>query len=364
MAEVQETSEATDAVNTSNGAEAAAEGTEVATGVGATDAPADSTSATEAEAATETSNGADSTQSKTSTANKELSQLGLGSFGDNGEEEVVGPRRSRRGPGASPDPKARIPKTEPDADTTSLQEPAPTDNTEAVTATNGHADADADADADAQLAEDSKTTAQASTGPEEVTDEVHTDPKAEMEDEQGLAPDAEVAEADADADAEAAEEGEIEYGDADDQADLDGDEAGDEGVTRCVCGSADENVGLMIQCETCKCWQHCVCMGMQVEEDCPDVYFCEQCRPELHIPLLRSLGLLPKSSKKGSGKGAKYSARELKEAKEAIAMLAQENARRTQAAEAAAYNSRDRKGSAHARDASKEIPKSPKRAVR
>ena len=40
---------------------------------------------------------------------------------------------------------------------------------------------------------------------------------------------------------------------------MDGTESGDEGVTRCVCGSPDENLGLMIQCETCKSWQHCAC---------------------------------------------------------------------------------------------------------
>jgi hypothetical protein len=98
----------------------------------------------------------------------------------------------------------------------------------------------------------------------------------------------------------------------------------------------DENVGLMIQCETCKCWQHCICMGMRTEEDCPDVYFCEQCRPELHVPLLRLLGVLPTSrngkkigSKTQSGRvSAKDAAKELKEAKEAVLSLAKENEKR------------------------------------
>lgn len=98
----------------------------------------------------------------------------------------------------------------------------------------------------------------------------------------------------------------------------------------------DENVGLMIQCETCKCWQHCICMGMRTEDDCPDVYYCEQCRPELHIPLLRLLSVLPNSrlGKKGGSKGqsgrtsAKDAAKELKEAKEAVLTLAKENERR------------------------------------
>ncbi|CAO1622655.1 unnamed protein product [Sympodiomycopsis kandeliae] len=122
----------------------------------------------------------------------------------------------------------------------------------------------------------------------------------------------------------------------------DGEEMADsEGVTRCICGSADEDIGLMIQCETCKCWQHCSCMGMLREEDCPDVYFCEQCRPQLHLALLRSLGVLPPP---GPGKGGKktvggratskplsvkdQAAKDLKEAREAVALLAQQNAQR------------------------------------
>lgn len=297
-------------------------------------------------------------------ASKELAQLGLSSFGDNGDEEVVGPRRSRRGPGASPDPKARIPKTEPDTDTTSLQDPSAADSTNA----NASNDATAEGvDANASSAhQDDKVEAEASAAPEEVASEAQAEAKTEEEDEQYLGPETPATEDDdnqLDAVGAYIEDVEADYGDADEQGNLDGEEGGDEGVTRCVCGSADENVGLMIQCETCKCWQHCVCMGMQVEEDCPDVYYCEQCRPELHIPLLRSLGLLPKAAKKGTGKGAKYSARELKEAKEAIALLAEENARRNEAAEAAAaYNSRDRKGGASSRrEESKEIPKSPKR---
>lgn len=116
-----------------------------------------------------------------------------------------------------------------------------------------------------------------------------------------------------------------------DLKDEDEEGGGDEGVTRCVCGSTDENVGLMIQCETCKCWQHCACMGMHTEDDCPDVYYCEQCKPENHIELLRSLGFLPspKSAKRNRGRGsAKETARELKEAKDAIRALALDNAAR------------------------------------
>ncbi|SPO20983.1 uncharacterized protein UTRI_00460 [Ustilago trichophora] len=351
-----------------NDGDVASEAKDINAASDSTEAEAQSTSAPDAEAATDptspATNGRDDAQAKSATTNKELAQLGLGSFGDGADEEVIGPRRSRRGPGASPDPKTRVPKTEPDADTTSLQDVASTDKTEANASDDVGAN-EAEVHSDTQPAEDSKTAAEASAAPEEAASEAAADAKAETEDDRDLAPNAEAAQDlnETNQHNGEIEEAEADYADADEQGDLDGEEGGDEGVTRCVCGSADENVGLMIQCETCKCWQHCVCMGMQVEEDCPDVYFCEQCRPELHIPLLRSLGLLPKSSKKGTGKGAKYSARELKEAKEAIAMLAQENARRTQAAEAAAaFNSRDRKGGANSRsDAAKEVPKSPKR---
>ncbi|WFC96033.1 Histone deacetylase complex subunit [Malassezia brasiliensis] len=120
---------------------------------------------------------------------------------------------------------------------------------------------------------------------------------------------------------------------ADADTDDDDDTGTDEGVTRCVCGSTDENVGLMIQCETCKCWQHCACMGMHTEDDCPDVYYCEQCKPENHIELLRSLGFLPspKAAKRGTAtrppRGT-YTARELKDAKDAIRAMALDNAAR------------------------------------
>ncbi|CBQ67774.1 conserved hypothetical protein [Sporisorium reilianum SRZ2] len=354
-------SASTDNTKATNGAAAADDADAPADTV---DADAPSSTAVDAEASSEPAT--DNAQPKSASASKELAQLGLGSFGDGAEDDLVGPRRSRRGPGASPDPKARVPKTEPDSDTASLQDVAgSTTNDASHDAATAQEDDSNHVD---QSAQDSKQQLQDQAASEELSSEAHADAKPEAEDKGESALTADAAQESHQNDApndDEYDEAEGAYGDADDQdGELDAEEAGDEGVTRCVCGSADENVGLMIQCETCKCWQHCVCMGMQVEEDCPDVYFCEQCRPELHIPLLRSLGLLPKASKKGTAKGgAKYSARELKEAKEAIAMLAQENARRQQAADAApAYNSRDRKGSHNSRtDTAKEVPKSPKR---
>jgi hypothetical protein len=43
----------------------------------------------------------------------------------------------------------------------------------------------------------------------------------------------------------------------------------------------------MVQCETCKAWQHGLCMGYRCEGDLPpDDYHCEQCRPDLHVEIL------------------------------------------------------------------------------
>lgn len=85
-------------------------------------------------------------------------------------------------------------------------------------------------------------------------------------------------------------------------------EDGDE-ITRCVCGhdeltSIDSHVqqllqqeyrikvdlGLFIQCDKCLVWQHGYCVGLFVNEDVPDKYWCEQCKPELHMVIL----VLPK----------------------------------------------------------------------
>jgi len=61
-------------------------------------------------------------------------------------------------------------------------------------------------------------------------------------------------------------------------------------VTRCVCGSQDypfadvdvEDTGFMICCERCNVWQHGPCVGVMSENEAPDVYYCEECRPDLH----------------------------------------------------------------------------------
>lgn len=54
-------------------------------------------------------------------------------------------------------------------------------------------------------------------------------------------------------------------------------------VPRCVCGQDDAPIknSFFIQCDTCKVWQHSVCLRM-TEEVTPEEYFCEMCRPDLH----------------------------------------------------------------------------------
>jgi hypothetical protein len=79
----------------------------------------------------------------------------------------------------------------------------------------------------------------------------------------------------------------------------------DESVTRCTCGESRkslllyfhtdsiidsfltliDSVGLMVQCDECEVWQHCECMGLMEEQDIPEQYYCEQCRPSDHIEL-------------------------------------------------------------------------------
>lgn len=48
----------------------------------------------------------------------------------------------------------------------------------------------------------------------------------------------------------------------------------------------------MIQCEQCFVWQHGICVGLMREEDSPEHYYCEKCKPENHAALLRFVSLL------------------------------------------------------------------------
>lgn len=55
---------------------------------------------------------------------------------------------------------------------------------------------------------------------------------------------------------------------------------------RCRCGKDDG--GIMVQCEGCTTWQHIVCMGFENEENLPETYFCDVCRPELYQGLQKA----------------------------------------------------------------------------
>lgn len=68
--------------------------------------------------------------------------------------------------------------------------------------------------------------------------------------------------------------------------------AEDEGdaIIRCICGYIEEDEDddrKMIVCDSCEAWQHNECMEMSLNDDeLPDQYFCELCRPDLHRDLM------------------------------------------------------------------------------
>lgn len=76
---------------------------------------------------------------------------------------------------------------------------------------------------------------------------------------------------------------------------VEGGDEEEEEITRCICGKpeypgpppalgiSDPDVGgMFIQCDTCHVWQHGGCVGIMNDDETPDDYFCEQCRPHLH----------------------------------------------------------------------------------
>lgn len=64
-------------------------------------------------------------------------------------------------------------------------------------------------------------------------------------------------------------------------------------IIRCVCGATeqDEDSGeAWISCETCFVWQHNVCVGVSsFEDEIPENYWCERCRPQDHKELLEGM---------------------------------------------------------------------------
>ena len=87
----------------------------------------------------------------------------------------------------------------------------------------------------------------------------------------------------------------------DDEEEEEEEDDGSAEITRCVCGSQEypfpdadiEDAGFMICCERCNVWQHGPCVGVMSENEAPDIYFCEECRPDLHELGARNQGYLP-----------------------------------------------------------------------
>lgn len=67
----------------------------------------------------------------------------------------------------------------------------------------------------------------------------------------------------------------------------------DNAIIRCVCGATTEDEDeerKMVICEKCEAWQHNECMEIsENDEDLPDKYYCEQCRPQDHKTLLKKM---------------------------------------------------------------------------
>ena len=66
----------------------------------------------------------------------------------------------------------------------------------------------------------------------------------------------------------------------------------DDAVIRCVCGLEDDDDGgrMMICCDNCSAWQHNDCMGItENENELPESYMCEICKPEDHKSLVEAM---------------------------------------------------------------------------
>ncbi|KAK6457765.1 uncharacterized protein RJT20DRAFT_26384 [Scheffersomyces xylosifermentans] len=80
-------------------------------------------------------------------------------------------------------------------------------------------------------------------------------------------------------------------------------------VTRCICEQDELNPstvnqqlsdvlhkeysikidqGLFIQCDKCSVWQHGYCVGLFTNDEVPDKYWCELCKPDLHVFIYES----------------------------------------------------------------------------
>ncbi|TVY48548.1 putative histone deacetylase complex subunit [Lachnellula occidentalis] len=67
-----------------------------------------------------------------------------------------------------------------------------------------------------------------------------------------------------------------------------------------VAEMSEDGAGLFLQCDNCKVWQHGCCVSIMSEEQSPDEYFCEECRPNLHKNLSRTSSRAGSFSKDGT----------------------------------------------------------------
>lgn len=103
-------------------------------------------------------------------------------------------------------------------------------------------------------------------------------------------------------------------------------------VTRCVCGldeldpqsvnpQLEETLsqkyqitidhGLFIQCEMCLVWQHGYCVGLFMNQDVPEKYWCELCKPDAHAFVFDSPNVLRSLYKPVNDKRKKVSWQDL-----------------------------------------------------
>ncbi|CAK1354363.1 hypothetical protein CB0940_01774 [Cercospora beticola] len=69
------------------------------------------------------------------------------------------------------------------------------------------------------------------------------------------------------------------------------DDEEEEELIRCICGNDNpKDKRAFIGCDACTVWQHNVCMGVHDDEDdVPEHYFCEECRPQEHLETVQAI---------------------------------------------------------------------------
>lgn len=48
----------------------------------------------------------------------------------------------------------------------------------------------------------------------------------------------------------------------------------------CVCMDSTD-IGLMVQCDSCKCWLHAHCVNFKTADDVPEHYVCPNCKSKV-----------------------------------------------------------------------------------